>query len=551
MRNLFFIFAVVANSFASAQSLFGPLYDTSTFTGGCMNQSDSSYVAFIGGINVEVTAPIRSTNVFYYQGEIVAQLQGDFEITSDYSNQAVIISGNMPNDSIITCAIAKVTGDSLVCFRIYHAHDLTMKAQYPAATELPTRSGCRLNGHDMALSESGYSALTYDYLETTSRYGDSVGQFMNVALQESVISDSTRHRVAEISWIDVFPDSVWNIKRSVQPGPNEEIPLSRRDPFHINSIEFMHDSLILVSARSLGIFVYNWQTSHLKSFIPEDSDGIILQHNVRLVGGDTISVFSDGDQITSPQGLLVNIATGQVISSYYPFDTNPLRSYALGSYEYQPKCNVLCTGVQNNPQMPFGFSNNTSSVRAIDTNGDTLFDWETRVSSFSARLVKRDVWTNQINVAHYNSGLMVSAYHPATNQPAVWFGKRSGEWQKIGFSDTLSSRNFLGCDSLLYLVATSDTSGWYFISPKIATPEATTIPTVSDPEFQIYPNPSKGWLYVHAPTVSPYSIYSIQGKLLESGTLSVGFNELDAAYLPSGFYILKTKLGNQRFAKIQ
>lgn len=519
----------------NGQSLFSAVYDSTTFTQRSSQQTDTTLV-FLGGVNIVETAPIRSNNVFYKGREIMAQLQGNFVVGSNYSEQAILISGNMENDSIVTCAIAKVTGDSLLCFRLYRIDDLTLKAQYPLVTELPSRSGCTLDGHDMAASRSGYAAVTYNYQTNTTRYGDSIGSFNNVILQETVISDSMHNLIREIDWRNIFPDSVWNPTRSVQPGVWK--PLSRLDPFHINSIEFINDSLLLVSARSLGVIVFNWQTLSVDHFIPEDSDGIILQHNVRYLGGDVISIFSDGDQVVPPKGLLVNLGTG-LVSGITLFPDDSLRTFAMGAYQHTDSWDLMCTGIQDNPYEPFSFQNLSGSVRAVTITGDTLFDWKSDLGVYSAHLLVRAGWGNDISVSRLGyDTVMVIAEHPISNQVPVWFGYKSGGWSKVALGDTFQIQ--MGdFDSLFYEVPARDTSGWEFISSKINPSLVNGIKDVrTQYNIHLYPNPAAEAVTVDIQGDFTYSISTIDGKMVRNGLLKNGSNVISLNSLSPGSYVL-------------
>lgn len=78
------------------------------------------------------------------------------------------------------------------------------------------------------------------------------------------------------------------------------------------------------------------------------------------------------------------------------------------------------------------------------------------------------------------------------------------------------------------------------------------IPALDKDDFTIYPNPVKSYLNVKTQTAFSYKLFSLTGKVLQSGTLEQGTSQLDVANLPTGLYLLRLedKQGQNKTIKV-
>lgn len=63
--------------------------------------------------------------------------------------------------------------------------------------------------------------------------------------------------------------------------------------------------------------------------------------------------------------------------------------------------------------------------------------------------------------------------------------------------------------------------------------------TLAASSTRVYPNPAKDMLYIENTTNESYRVFDVTGKLLLSGELTKGTNEIDIANRPAGIYLLE------------
>lgn len=71
------------------------------------------------------------------------------------------------------------------------------------------------------------------------------------------------------------------------------------------------------------------------------------------------------------------------------------------------------------------------------------------------------------------------------------------------------------------------------------TPESTSLESETSNTFKLYPNPSKGWLYVEAAPNTLLYIFDLQGRLVLTKKLDNQFSSIDISSLGSGIFIVK------------
>ena len=451
-------------------------FDSTSFKGSAMTQAEHTVVL------VSAIGNPRLADVMFCNKQVAAMLQGSSPFTSNGPDQMFFVSGTMDNDTIVICVTMR--GDSAISFRLYRTSDLTLQSEHPFPGERPTHPGCSLDPHDMAVSPSGYTAMNYSYLDTTSHYGDSSGLRI-VQFQLTAISDSSHYLVKEIRWDTVYTPSTWLPKYSAVPP--EWAPLSGPipTPFHINSLHFENDTIIDVSMRADGATRMNWPRGVVLNAVHSGTDSLAYQHDVIVTGGDTMTCYSNGDTSQRPKGLVIKLSTNTIISSFAPFGPDSTTcAYANGAYQHTDKFNLICTGNEYNIRAPFGdLANMFTAVRAIATNGDTLFDlYQKGMGTFWAHLFTSDGWGTVITPKKVNNIFTLVAKHPVTNRIATWYGRYSAGWRPITNGivngDTLKFNGLPnGLDSVMFEVASRDSSGWYLFSPPI---ELTQIPTCQD-----------------------------------------------------------------------
>ena len=67
--------------------------------------------------------------------------------------------------------------------------------------------------------------------------------------------------------------------------------------------------------------------------------------------------------------------------------------------------------------------------------------------------------------------------------------------------------------------------------------------------LELYPNPTAGLVNIKSEKIREYQIYSAEGRLLKTGTLTTGLNQINITDLNSGTYSLKSELGIQMIVK--
>jgi hypothetical protein len=67
------------------------------------------------------------------------------------------------------------------------------------------------------------------------------------------------------------------------------------------------------------------------------------------------------------------------------------------------------------------------------------------------------------------------------------------------------------------------------------------------PVKRLYPNPSKGFLYVEMRTAGAISVANLTGQIVHHKWLEQGENRLDLRHLPKGVYVLRSEGVARRF----
>ena len=95
------------------------------------------------------------------------------------------------------------------------------------------------------------------------------------------------------------------------------------------------------------------------------------------------------------------------------------------------------------------------------------------------------------------------------------------------------------------------TTNWTNIDPGVAfsTNCALSVDDFKTPIISVFPNPSKGKIYVGLKTKSSYSLYNVIGQEMKRGTFASGNNELDIHALSNGVYFLKVESANKKLVK--
>lgn len=81
---------------------------------------------------------------------------------------------------------------------------------------------------------------------------------------------------------------------------------------------------------------------------------------------------------------------------------------------------------------------------------------------------------------------------------------------------------------------------------------STQNPSLQSEEIHFYPNPTQDNLHVNSNLKDPisYKIMSLTNSILDQGYLIQGNNTIDLTFIPSGLYLLRTRIGSKKFLKL-
>ncbi|PQJ74492.1 T9SS type A sorting domain-containing protein [Polaribacter gangjinensis] len=342
------------------------------------------------------------------------------------------------------------------------------------------------------------------------------------------------------------------------------------------------------------IWVKQFQSVGTNSYITINDIGVDSQSNI-FIGGN---FFNSVDIDPSPSSLImttVNLSNGTAQNvflikldsggNYLSYTTlRPTTSCDLVSLKIDSNDNIISTGA---------FSGNIdfnpgSAVNQINANGTTrTFVWKLTnsfvfgfVGSFSGNAAN---WPYHLyldsNDAIYVSGQFSGSADFDINSPQnvlVSPGSYDAYFVKINSNTTFGfAKAVSGFDyNIGKAILVNGTSVYTFgdfkstvdLNPDSAVQNVTsngnydifyqrfTDNTLSsndylESSFKIFPNPTKNYLNVTTNSnYFSYQIYSIQGKVLQSGQSNT-FNKIDVTKLNSGIYFLKASIDNQQVIK--
>lgn len=143
---------------------------------------------------------------------------------------------------------------------------------------------------------------------------------------------------------------------------------------------------------------------------------------------------------------------------------------------------------------------------------------------------------------YVHKGILYFSANDGTSGIELWQTDGTGANTKLTLDIFPGSTNSSPSDLItyndeLYFAATADAAIGKELYKLTVSPTLGTVATPLKANVKIYPNPSNGNLNTTAANEVDYQLYSIEGKLIESGTTKSGKIQLQAA---TGNYILKT-----------
>lgn len=281
--------------------------------------------------------------------------------------------------------------------------------------------------------------------------------------------------------------------------------------------------IIILFIASLGLI----------SFSVINTDGI--HSNMKSGGGPTDNTNAPGEKTCSgPEG------TSACHSGGIPDNSGPATSAitSSGGMMYVPgQTYTITCSITHQTRMRFGFQ---CTARRLSNN------------NVAGNIVVTDATNTWLHPATFAN--CTSCQYICHTLSGSYFSNTTGSWTFTWTAPATNIGNvrFYACFNAVNNNNTNDSGDETYFTTLTLTPSMTGINELElFSEVSISPNPSSGEFFVTTEITEPkeFSVFSVQGKLIEKFSASAKVNKIDLKNQPKGLYFIKISAGKKAAVK--